>query len=131
VPLRRASIVGGSGYSGGELLRLLLGHPQVKVAQVTSRSQAGKPVTRAHPNLRGQTSLKFSELGSLEPCDILFLCLPHGEGMGSWERFEPLAPRIIDLSADYRLAVEAMYRRYYGGQHPRPELLRAFTYGLA
>ena len=66
-----ASIVGGSGYGGGELLRLLLDHPEVEVSQVTSERFAGKPVTRVHPNLRGATSLKFSAISDLEPCDLI------------------------------------------------------------
>ena len=74
----RASIVGGSGYAGGELLRLLLGHPQVEVAQVTSQRFASRFVHGVHPNLRGSTRLKFSSLDTLEACDLLFLALPHG-----------------------------------------------------
>ncbi len=126
-----AAIVGGSGYTGGELLRLLTLHPEVNVTQITSERLAGKPVTRAHPNLRGFTKLKFSRLEDLSSCDLLFLCLPHGQGAVRWDEFKGLAPRIIDMSADYRLNDEAAYRYYYKDHHPRPELLNQFTYGIA
>lgn len=126
----RASILGASGYGGGELLRLLLGHPEVEVAQVTSRSYAGKPVARAHPNLRGWTDLRFVDHDAVEPCDVLFLALPHGEASRRWDELAPLAPRHVDLSADFRLADVAVYARHYG-EHPRPELLGTFVYGLA
>ena len=76
------SIVGGSGYTGGELLRLLLFHPHCTVRQVTSERFAGKFVHNAHPNLRKATKLKFCAISELEPCDVLFLCLPHGETTG-------------------------------------------------
>jgi N-acetyl-gamma-glutamyl-phosphate/LysW-gamma-L-alpha-aminoadipyl-6-phosphate reductase len=126
----RVSILGGSGFGGGELLRLLLGHQHVEVAQVTSRRMAGKPVPRAHPNLRGATQLKFADPDALEPCDVLFLALPHGEASRRWDEIEPLAGRIVDMSADFRIDDPARYARYYG-EHPRPELLGTFAYGLA
>ena len=72
------SIVGASGYGGGELLRLLMFHPEVEIKQVTSESLAGKPVGRAHPNFRKITNIKFSRMADLEPCDVLCLALPHG-----------------------------------------------------
>ena len=77
----RVGIVGGSGYTGGELLRLLLFHPECEIVQVTSERFAGKSVSKAHPNLRGTTRLKFCALSQLTPCDVLFLCLPHGRAM--------------------------------------------------
>lgn len=126
----RVSILGGSGYGGGELLRLLLGHPRVEVAQVTSRRLAGKPVARAHPNLRGHTALKFTDPDALEPCDLLFLALPHGQASAQWDRLEALASRFVDMSADFRLDDPERYERHYG-PHPRPELLGTFAYGLA
>ncbi len=124
------SIVGGSGYTGGELLRLLLFHPNARVKQITSRQYWGKPVTRAHPNLRSFTPLRFSSVEELEPCDLLFLCLPHGETAVALERYQGLAPRIIDLSADFRLRDAATWTHYYGKPHPRPELLASFVYGI-
>jgi len=126
----RASIVGASGYAGGELLRLLLAHPEIELAQVTSERLAGKSVGRAHPNLRGVTSLQFSSLESLEPCDVLFLCLPHGEAVERFEQFSSLAERIIDSSADFRLQSSSLYAKYYGKDHPRPQELDAFVYGI-
>ena len=126
----RVSIVGGSGYTGGELLRLLLGHPEVTVAQVTSRTFAGKPLTRTHPHLRGVTELRYTAPDALEPCDLLFVALPHGEAARQWHHLEGLAPRTIDLSADFRLADPELYAVHYGA-HPRPELLGTFAYGLA
>ena len=124
------SIVGASGYSGGELLRLLLRHPRFEVAQATSERQAGRFVHGVHPNLRGVTRLKFSALSELAPCDVLFLCLPHGQTAERIDEFRRLAPRIIDLSADFRLRDPSDYDTWYGRSHPRPELLPEFVYGI-
>jgi len=126
----RTSIVGGSGYAGGELLRLLLGHPRVEIVQVTSERLSGRFVYASHPNLRGRTELKFTSSSSIEPVDCLFLALPHGAAMGRMDEFSSLAPRIIDLSADFRLRDPAGYRRWYGKEHEAPQWLEAFTYGL-
>lgn len=124
------SLVGGSGYVGGELLRLLLGHPQVTVQQITSQQHAGSFVHGVHPNLRGATRLKFSPVEALEPCDLLFLALPHGRAAEQIEHFAALAPRLIDLSADFRLNDAAAYEEWYGRSHPNPEWLNQFVYGL-
>jgi N-acetyl-gamma-glutamyl-phosphate/LysW-gamma-L-alpha-aminoadipyl-6-phosphate reductase len=124
------SIVGGSGYTGGELLRLLLFHPHCSVQQITSERFAGKFVHNAHPNLRKATRLKFCAISELEPCDVLFLCLPHGQSMGRIDDFLGLATKIIDLSADFRLKDTALYADYYGRHHERTELLDTFAYGL-
>ncbi len=126
----RVSIVGGSGYGGGEVLRLLLDHPGVTVSQITSRQQAGNFVYSAHPNLRGRTTLQFTTPDQLEPCDVLFLCMPHGEASGQIERFTSLAHRVIDLSADFRLRDSAQYQRWYDAPHPQPAWLDRFVYGL-
>lgn len=125
----RVAIAGGSGYTGGELLRLLLAHPEVEVAVVTSESRSGDYVHTAHPNLRGRTSLRFSAMDSLPPCDLLFLCLPHGEAMRRPDLLAH-APRTIDLSSDFRLRRPADYARWYGHEHAAPELLADFVYGL-
>ncbi len=125
----RVSIAGGSGYTGGDLLRLLLAHPEVEVAQVSSESRRGDYVHAAHPNLRGHTALRFSAMEAIEPCDLLFLCLPHGRAMQNAGLLE-LAPRTIDLSADFRLRDPERYRRWYGEPHAHPELLSSFVYGL-
>ncbi len=126
----KVGIVGGSGYTGGELLRLLLRHPKVEVAQVTSDSMAGKPIGRAHPNLRKVTDLTFTPHSDLEPCDLLFLAMPHGRSMGRMSQFLVRAGKVIDLSADFRLKDPALYREYYGVEHPRPDLLAQSVYGL-
>jgi N-acetyl-gamma-glutamyl-phosphate/LysW-gamma-L-alpha-aminoadipyl-6-phosphate reductase len=123
-------IVGGSGYTGGELLRLLLFHPAVRVTQITSRSEAGHYVHTVHPNLRGVTQLQFIHPDALEPCDVLFLALPHGTASKDIERYAALAPTIIDLSADFRLKDISAYRRWYGEEHPAPQWLEQFVYGL-
>ncbi len=126
----RVSIVGGSGYAGGELLRLLLFHPETEVVQVTSETYAGKPVYFVHPNLRGYTDLRFVRMEELRPVDVLFLCLPHGEAAPRIGEFASLAEAIVDLSADFRIKDPALYSRFYGGEHPAPEWLPRFVYGL-
>ncbi|HMR66881.1 MAG TPA: N-acetyl-gamma-glutamyl-phosphate reductase, partial [Anaerolineae bacterium] len=124
------SIVGGSGYVGGELLRLLLFHPYVSVKQITSTSQTGKYVHNAHPNLRGVTELQFSHPDTLEACDLLFLAQPHGYSAQTIEHFAGLAERLIDTSADFRLRDPETYRHWYGEPHPAPAWLDKFVYGL-
>lgn len=126
----RASILGASGYAGGELLRLLLDHPYVDVAQVTSERNAGSYVHFTHPNLRGRTKLQFVGAADLEACDLLFTGLPHGGAMERIEAFADLAERIVDLSADFRLRDPADYVRWYGRPHSHPEWLDQFVYGL-
>jgi N-acetyl-gamma-glutamyl-phosphate/LysW-gamma-L-alpha-aminoadipyl-6-phosphate reductase len=112
------------------LLRLLLAHPEVEVAQITSETYAGQYAHLVHPNLRGHTSLRFCRLAELQPCDVLFLALPHGESMERIDHFVQLAERIIDLSADFRLRDPAAYPRWYEREHPRPDWLQRFVYGL-
>lgn len=124
------SIVGASGYVGGELLRLLIDHPNVSVQQVTSERNAGSFVHFTHPNLRGRTKLQFISADELEPCDLLFLCLPHGGAMERIEHFGGLAERIVDLSADFRLRNPDDYVAWYGRPHANPEWLAKFVYGL-
>jgi N-acetyl-gamma-glutamyl-phosphate/LysW-gamma-L-alpha-aminoadipyl-6-phosphate reductase len=126
----RASIVGASGYAGGELLRLLLGHPEVEVAEITSETYAGMYAHFVHPNLRGYTDLRFTRLASVEPCDLLFLALPHGKTMARIGELSQQAERIIDLSADFRLREPAAYEAWYGCTHPSPDWLSTFVYGL-
>ncbi len=99
----KVSIVGASGYAGGELLRLLLYHPHVEVQQVTSERYAGKFVKMIHPNLRPKDAITFCSVKELKPCEVLFLCLPHGVTMAKIMDFKQLAPKIIDLSGDFRL----------------------------
>ena len=125
-----ASIVGGSGYTGGEVLRLLLGHPEVEVKQVTSERQAGKFVYSTHPNLRKRTQLKYTPLASLEPADVLFLCLPHGVSMATLPQLADKAEVVVDLSADFRLSHPDDYPTWYNREHPAPEYLGKFVYGV-
>lgn len=120
--------MGASGYAGGEFLRLALGHPQLEVTQVTSERHAGVPVAMVHPNLRGATRLKFTRLEELGEADLIVSALPHEASSQHVDVFTRLAPRLIDLSADFRLEDPETYARYYGAPHPRPELLGSFVY---
>lgn len=126
----QAGIAGGSGYSGGELLRLLHFHPQVEAAQITSRAHAGRYVHSLHPNLRQVSTLKFIHPDALQAGDVLFLALPHKRAARDIETYAALAPRLIDLSADFRLDSAAAYERWYGESHPAPHWLERFVYGL-
>ena len=126
----KVSVVGGSGYTGGELLRLLLRHPKVDVQQVTSDSLAGKPLHRAHPNLRRVTDLTFSPHADLDETDLLFLAMPHGRAMERMPDFLRRAAKVVDLSADFRLRDPAAYETYYGVKHPHAEMLAKSVYGL-
>lgn len=126
----KVSIVGGSGYTGGELTRILWFHPHVEIKQITSERFAGKYIFKAHPNLRKISQIKFCKLSELEACDVLFLCLPHGQAMENIQQFQNIAPRIIDLSSDFRLRSSTDYEIWYQHQHPKPELLGKFIYGI-
>lgn len=126
----RAGIVGASGYTGGELLRLLLAHPEVDVVQATSRSRVGEFVYQTHPNLRKRTQLKFTTPDVLEPCDVLFLALPHGHTQANIENYAAHGAKIVDLSADFRLRDAESYAHWYGKPHTSPNWLAKFVYGL-
>lgn len=126
----RVSVVGASGYGGGEAVRLLLGHPNVELVQVTSESNAGKFIHAIHPNLRKRTDLKFVTMNQLEPVDVMFLALPHGVGAPKIEKFAGLAPRLIDLSSDFRLHDPADYPKWYGHEHESKTWLSKFVYGI-
>uniref|UniRef100_UPI002630CA93 N-acetyl-gamma-glutamyl-phosphate reductase n=1 Tax=Natronomonas sp. TaxID=2184060 RepID=UPI002630CA93 len=123
-----ASVVGASGFTGGELLRLLAGHPCFEVVQATSRSRENRTVGSVHPNLRG-LDLRFSDPEALESVDVLFACTPHGVSMERIDDFREAAATVVDLSADFRLDTEAEYDEYYDG-HDRPELLADAEYAL-
>lgn len=124
----KAGIVGAGGYAGGELLRLLLGHPEVAEIVAGSESLAGKPVTAAHPNLRKRTDLQFVRYEDVRECDVLFLSLPNGSHRAS--EFSDLAHLVIDLSSDHRLRDAADYERWYGAPHPHPNTLGQWVYGI-
>ncbi len=123
-------IVGGSGYVGGELLRLLSFHPEVQISQVTSRKQTGRYIHQIHPNLRGVTDLRFRSLEDLDPCDVIFLALPHGEAARQMDRWADRAAYLVDCSADFRIRDAGDYERWYGREHEAPDILPQFVYGL-
>jgi len=130
----RVAVIGAAGYAGGELLRLLLSHPDVTDWVATSRSQAGKPVGDVHPQLRSLTDRPFEALDAADAArgrDVVFLALEHGESSRvAAGLFAAGSGLIIDIAADFRVADPALYERYYGA-HPAPELLSRFRYGLA
>jgi N-acetyl-gamma-glutamyl-phosphate/LysW-gamma-L-alpha-aminoadipyl-6-phosphate reductase len=123
-----ASVVGASGFTGGELLRLLDGHPEFDLVQATSRSKENKTVGHAHPNLR-HLDVRFSHPEDLESVDALFAATPHGVSMERIDAFQDAADTVVDLSADFRLDSEAQYEEWYDG-HSRPELLEESVYAL-
>jgi N-acetyl-gamma-glutamyl-phosphate/LysW-gamma-L-alpha-aminoadipyl-6-phosphate reductase len=126
----KASIIGGSGYAGGELARILLAHPGVELTQVTSESHVGEYLYNVHPNLRGRTRIQFTTPDQVSQCDLLFLALPHGQAQTKIETFAALAPKLVDLSADFRIRDLAAYERWYGDAHAAPEWVSRFVYGL-
>ncbi|HZP97043.1 MAG TPA: N-acetyl-gamma-glutamyl-phosphate reductase [Candidatus Limnocylindria bacterium] len=124
----KIGIVGAGGYAGGELLRLLLSHPNVTEIVAGSESLAGKPVTAAHPNLRKRTDLQFVRYSEVSACDVVFLSLPNGSHRAP--EFMRRGELVIDLSSDHRLRDAADYRRWYGDEHPHPDLLGRWVYGI-
>lgn len=130
----KVSVIGAAGYAGGELLRLLLQHPDVRECAATSRSQAGRPIGEAHPALAGVTGARFSGAAPGEAArgrDVVFLCLEHGESSRvAGEVFDAGPGLVVDLAADFRVRDLELYRRYYG-EHAAPDLVPRFVYGLA
>jgi LysW-gamma-L-alpha-aminoadipyl-6-phosphate/LysW-L-glutamyl-5-phosphate reductase len=126
----RVSVAGGAGYLGGELVRLLLGHPMVEIAAVTSSRLAGQRIDTAHPNLRGVTGQRFTGPDELDEPDVLMLTRPHREAMRVMAGLLGQAKQVIDLSGDFRLRDAATFARYYGVPHASPELLGSFVPGL-
>jgi N-acetyl-gamma-glutamyl-phosphate/LysW-gamma-L-alpha-aminoadipyl-6-phosphate reductase len=126
----RVTVAGGSGYIGGELIRLLLGHPHAELAAVTSEHLAGRRVDAAHPNLRGLTELKFTDADDLRDPDVLLLAGSHRKTMARMPELLGAARHVIDLSGDFRLRDPAAYARYYEIEHSAPELLGSFVTGL-
>ena len=125
-------IVGGTGYTGVELLRLLLRHSQVQVRLLTSRTEAGKRVADMFPNLRGHTDLEFSDLDieQLKQCDVVFFATPHGVAMKHAEALVAAGTKVIDLAADFRLQDLAQFEKWYGMPHSCTDLLKDSVYGL-
>lgn len=125
-------IVGGTGYTGSELLRLLAGHPHARVTAVTSRSEAGKPLADAYPNLRRHYDLTFSEPepAALADCDVVFFATPHAAAMHLVPALLDADQRIVDLSADFRLTDPELWAQWYGEAHACPDLIAEAVYGL-
>ncbi|MFO7157074.1 MAG: N-acetyl-gamma-glutamyl-phosphate reductase [Pseudomonadota bacterium] len=129
----RAAVIGGTGYGGAELLRRLLFHPNVEVVRVTAADNIGKKVGEVHFNLAGLTDLRFEEMPPREVArdvDVVFLAMPHKVTAKVALELLDLDVRIVDLSGDFRLRSAEDYRRFYGAEHPAPEKLGTFTYGL-
>jgi LysW-gamma-L-alpha-aminoadipyl-6-phosphate/LysW-L-glutamyl-5-phosphate reductase len=131
----KAAVIGGSGYGGAELVRRLLLHPDVELVRVASIDFVGEPLSAVHPNLEGQTDLRFEGLSPAEAArgmDVVLLGLPHKVSAGKAREIMATGARIVDLSGDFRLRDPAAYERYYGAKHPCPEelLKGTFVYGL-
>ncbi len=129
----KIAIVGSSGYTGGELYRLLLHHPYVIVTAVTSEKSAGQPLSSIFPHLSGLTDLVCEPLNPevvARKADVVFLALPHVTAQEAAFRFHQLGKKVVDLSADYRLADPATYKKWYEHDHQYPDLLKKTVYGL-
>ncbi len=128
----KVGIVGGTGYTGVELLRILAVHPEATVSCITSRSEAGLPVADMYPNLRGHYDLAFSEpdLDTLAACDLVFFATPHGVSMRMMPELMAAGTRVVDLSADFRLRDLDVWANWYGMAHESPEWAAKAVYGL-
>lgn len=128
----KVGIVGGTGYTGAELLRLLAQHPEARVDVITSRAEAGRGVSELFPNLRGHYSLAFSEpdVNALLKCDVVFFATPHGVAQNMMPQLINGGARVIDLSADFRIKDIATWEKWYGQSHQCPELAERAVYGL-
>lgn len=128
----RAGIVGGTGYTGVELLRILALHPEVTVTTVTSRADAGQRVDKLYPSLRGLCDAAFTlpEIGNLSACDVVFFATPNGTAMQMAAELLARGIKVIDLSADFRIKDVAEWEKWYGMQHASPELIAEAVYGL-
>ena len=129
----RVGVIGASGYVGGEVLRLLVNHPDVEITAVTSRKHAGQYLHRIQPSLKGFTDLTFSELDYdklSDKCDLIITAVPHGNATEIVKAFYDRGIRIIDLSADYRLHNPDDYTKWYGWDHPHPDYLEKSVFGV-
>ena len=129
----RVGVIGASGYVGGEMLRLLVSHPKVEISMVTSRQYVGEYISRIQPSLKGFIDLTFSELDyekMSDKCDLVFTAVPHGTATEIVKALYDRGMKVIDLSADYRLHNAADYDKWYGWQHPYPELLSKSVFGV-
>ena len=129
----KVGIVGGTGYTGVELLRLLAQHPEVKIQAITSRTEAGMPVAEMFPSLRGRIDLKFTtpDEAKLNECDVVFFATPHGVAMAQAKELLANNVKILDLAADFRLKDVKEFSKWYGMEHSCPEILAEAVYGLA
>ena len=128
----KVGVVGGTGYTGVELLRLLATHPEIEIAALTSRGEAGTPVARLFPSLRGRVDIAFSDPGAtdLTACDCVFFATPNGVAMGQARPLVDAGVKVIDLSADFRLQDIATWERWYKMKHVAPDLVAEAAYGL-
>ena len=128
----KVGIVGGTGYTGVELLRLLSTHPQVKLHAITSRKEDGMPVAEMYPNLRGHVDIAFSspEKAALNECDVVFFATPHGVAMAQAQELLAAGVKVIDLAADFRLQDTEVFEKWYKMPHGCPDILAQSTYGL-
>jgi len=128
----KAGIVGGTGYTGVELLRLLVAHKDVELSVVTSRAEAGQAVSALYPNLRGHVDIHFSEpdIASLSQCDLVFFATPNGTAMKMVPQLLEAGVKVIDLAADFRLKDTAVWKQWYGLDHACPDILQEAVYGL-
>ena len=128
----KVGIVGGTGYTGVELLRLLAQHPSVEVVTITSRGEAGLPVSTMFPNLRGWIDLAFEDpaTANLKGCDVVFFATPNGVAMQQAPSLLDAGVRVIDLAADYRITDIAEWEKWYGMKHASPEWVEKAVYGL-
>ncbi len=130
-----AAIVGGTGYTGVELIRLLSAHPEVSIDLLTSRSEAGRRADEIFPSLRGVSDIVFSDLGdntlsALQKCDVVFFATPHGVAMQQAEALTQAGVKVIDLAADFRLQSLTDFEHWYQQSHSCPDLLKTAVYGL-
>lgn len=128
----KAGIVGGTGYTGVELLRLLVAHKEVELSVITSRSEAGQAVSSLYPNLRGHVDINFSEpdLDELSKCDVVFFATPNGTAMKMASQLLDAGAKVIDLAADFRLKDTAVWEQWYGMEHACPDVLAEAVYGM-
>jgi N-acetyl-gamma-glutamyl-phosphate reductase len=128
----KVGIVGGTGYTGVELLRLLAVHPEVQLTAITSRKEDGLPVADMFPSLRGRVNLAFSapDKADLTECDVVFFATPHGVAMAQAPELLKAGVKVIDLAADFRIKDQATFEKWYKIPHTAPELLDEAVYGL-
>lgn len=128
----KVGIVGGTGYTGVELLRLLAAHPEVEIQAITSRSEKGMPVADMYPNLRGHLDIAFSEpnMAVLTKCDVVFFATPNGIAMTMAQELVDAGVKVIDLAADFRIKDIQEWSKWYGMEHACPELVEKAVYGL-